>query len=60
MSERPGCPVVRFDHHSPEFAGDLWEIYVGLREARVAYSEAYGGFYVLSRYEDIWEAARDD
>lgn len=60
MPEPVGCPVVRFDHHSPEFADDLWEIYDGLREARVAYSETYGGFYVLSRYEDVWDAARDD
>ncbi len=26
----------------------------------MAYSETYGGFYVLSRYEDVWDAARDD
>ena len=60
MAEPAGCPVVRFDHHSADFADELWEIYVGLREARVAYSETYGGFYVLSRYEDVWDAARDD
>ncbi len=60
MGEPAGCPIVRFDHHSPEFAGDLWDIYDGLRAARVAYSETYGGFYVLSRYEDVWAAARDD
>lgn len=60
MGERPGCPVVRFDHHAPGFARDPWSIYDGLREARVVYSDTYGGFYVLSRYEDVWEAARDD
>lgn len=60
MAEPAGCPVVRFDHHAPGFADDLWAIYEGLREARVAYSETYGGFYVLSRYEDVWDAARDD
>ncbi|MCY3923997.1 MAG: cytochrome P450 [bacterium] len=60
MSASPGCPVVRFDHHSADFATDLWGIYDGLREARVAYSETYGGFYVLSRYEDVYAAARDD
>ena len=60
MIEPPGCSVVAFDHHSPDFARDPWSIYDGLREARVAYSETYGGFYVLSRYEDVWDAARDD
>ncbi|MCY3805160.1 MAG: cytochrome P450 [bacterium] len=60
MSASPGCPVVRFDHHSADFATDLWGIYDGLRAARVAYSETYGGFYVLSRYEDVYAAARDD
>ena len=60
MNPSPGCPVVRFDHHAPDFADELWEIYDGLRAARVAYSETYGGFYVLSRYEDVYAAARDD
>ena len=60
MSHPPGCPVVRFDHHSTDFAGDPWSIYGDLRAARVAYSETYGGCYVLSRYEDVRAAARDD
>ena len=60
MDEPAGCPIVHFDHHSTAFAHDPGSIYEGLREARVAYSETYGGFYVLSRYEDVWDAARDD
>ncbi len=60
IDKPPGCPVVRFDHHSGDFARDPWSIYQGLRAARVAYSDTYGGFYVLSRYEDVWDAARDD
>lgn len=60
MIEPTGCPVVGFDHHAPDFADELWEIYDGLREARVAYSETYGGFYLLARYEDVYAAARDD
>ena len=60
MTGAPGCPVVRFDHHHADFADDLWEIYEGLRRARVTYSETYGGFYVLARHEDVWAAARDD
>ncbi len=60
MGEPAGCPAVRFDHHAPEFADELWKTYDGLRAARVAYSETYGGFYVLARYEDVYAAARDD
>ena len=60
MNKPPGCPLVHFDHHSVDFATDLWEVYDDLREARVAYSETYGGFYVLSHYEDVRAAARDD
>ena len=60
MSVSPGCPVVRFDHHSAGFATDLWDTYGELRPARVVYSDTYGGFYVLSRYEDVYAAARDD
>ncbi|MDE0669388.1 MAG: cytochrome P450 [bacterium] len=60
MNAPPGCPVVRFDHHAAAFARDPWSVYADLRAARVAYSETYGGFYVLSRYSDVWDAARDD
>ena len=60
MSELPRCPLIHFDHHSEDFATGLWAIYDELRRARVAYSETYGGFVVLSRYEDVRAAARDD
>ncbi len=54
-------PEVHFDHHSPEFARDPWSVYEQLRqECPVAYSDAYGGFWVLSKYEDIRRVALDD
>lgn len=53
--------VVHFDHHSPEFAADPWSVYARLREeCPVAHSDAYGGFWVLSKYEDIRRVALDD
>jgi len=56
-----GRPTARFDHHSPEFAAAPWPILRELRtECPVAYSEAYGGFWVLTRYEDIRTVALDD
>ena len=54
-------PEVHFDHHSPEFARDPWSVYEQLRqECPVAYSDAYGGFWVISKYEDIRRVALDD
>ncbi len=59
MSEQ--CPVVKFDHHSPEFAADPWSVYDDLRvQGPVAWSETYGGFWVLTRYADVARVARDD
>ena len=59
MSEQ--CPVVHFDHHSPAFAEDPWTVYDELREkCPVAWSDTYGGFYVLTRYADVARVAKDD
>src|SRR3954447_25974380 len=58
MGERPAFP---FDHTSPEFARDPWSTYERLRaECPVAWTEAHGGFWVASRYDDVYEIARDD
>lgn len=52
-------PAVEFDHHAPDFPAN--ETYRRLRqECPVAWSESYGGFWVLSRYEDIANVARKD
>lgn len=55
------APTVHFDHHAPEFAEDPWSVYDDLRSrCPVAYSETYGGFWVLSKYDDVKEVALDD
>src|SRR5258706_12065502 len=55
------CPVVHFDHHSPEFAADPWPVLADLRATcPVARSDAYGGFWVVTSYEDIKRIALDD
>jgi len=60
MSSEPRCPV-DFDHHSHAFAADPWTKLRELRETcPVAYSESYGGFWVLTSYADIKEVAGDD
>jgi cytochrome P450 len=56
--ERPTCT---FDHTSAEFAHDPWSTYARLRcECPVAWTESHEGFWVLSRYDDVYEVARDD
>lgn len=57
--ERPEYP---FDHHSSAFAADPWSVYRELRDrCPVAWSDTYdGGFWVVSRYADVYTVARDD
>jgi cytochrome P450 len=55
------CPVVRFDHHSPEHAADPVASYRALREqGPVAWSDANGGYWIISGYDAVFAAARDD
>jgi cytochrome P450 len=52
---------IDFDHHSPQFAADPWPILADLRSrCPVAHSGTYGGFWVLTKYEDIRRVASDD
>lgn len=61
MAEPGKCPVVHFDHNSEEHSADPAASYKRLREsAPVAYSEAHGGYWILSSYRAVFEAARDD
>lgn len=51
---------VKLDPNSPEYARDPYPTYRDLREkCPVAHSDEFGGFWMLSRYHDIREAARD-
>lgn len=62
MSEQQSrCPVINFDHHSPEHAADTVGAYNKLRsESPVAWTESSGGYWVLSNYKSVFEASRDD
>ena len=60
-TEHGGCPVVGFDHNSAEHSADPVEVYRRLRaEAPVAWTEAHGGYWVVSDYTGVFDAARDD
>src|SRR5438445_486920 len=55
-----GRPVVDFDHHSTDYREHGITRAASLRaECPVAYSESHGGFWVVSRREDIVTATRD-
>jgi cytochrome P450 len=55
------CPVVHFDHNSPEHAADPVASYRALRtEHPVAWSDSNGGYWIISGYEAVFEASRDD
>jgi cytochrome P450 len=50
----------QFDHNSPGFIADPYPVYSELREKDpVHFSAAYGGYYVLTRYEDVRNALLD-
>lgn len=63
MSERPsdGPAEIEFDHHSPAYGAQWVDIYRDLRSrCPVARTDAHGGFFVVSRYDDVAAVARDD
>lgn len=54
-----GCK--HFDHHSPVHRNHSFEIYERLRETTpVARADAWGGYWVLTRYADVKQVAQDD
>jgi cytochrome P450 len=54
-------PAARdFDHHDPGFVAEPWAVYAELRNTtRVARSERYGGFWLITRFDDVRAAAND-
>ena len=57
----PEIPRTDFDQNTAEFAADPWSKYEELRSrCPVAHTDAHGGFWVLSKYEDVVKVAKDD
>jgi cytochrome P450 len=57
--------VIDFDHHSPEYARRVFEDPSGFfqemqRDHPVAFTEKHGGYWVVSRYEDVKRVSEDD
>lgn len=52
--------TVEFDHHAESFHREAPKIYAELRsQCPMAYTSNYNGFWVASRYEEVFTAARD-
>jgi cytochrome P450 len=49
-----------FDPMSPELGADFWATITSIqRTCPVLRSEAYGGYWLLTRYADVWNVVRD-
>src|SRR6188768_3779184 len=49
-----------FDHHDPPFVRDPESVFGPMREEHpLLHSDLYGGFWVLTRYDDVTAAALD-
>lgn len=56
---RRTCPVVDFDHHGAQHSADRVDSYRRLREqAPVVWTDAHGGYYVITDYDGVFHAAR--
>ncbi len=52
---------IDFDHHAPDFSARKYDLYETMRaECPVARSAAHGGYWLLSRYDEVLAVARDD
>lgn len=61
FSAEDGRAVVDFDHHDPNISVDPYPVYAELRNrCPVAWSTRHEGFWVISDYESVYAAARDD
>lgn len=61
LGERMGeTLVVDFDHHSKDFLDHRLDRWRRLRSTPVAYSERYGGFWVVSGYDEVARVSRDE
>lgn len=50
---------VDFDHHDPEWHADRIARWAELRRCPVAYNDRYGGFWVVSGYDEVAAVSRD-
>jgi cytochrome P450 len=52
--------TVDFDPHGEAYLGDRHAAWAEMRQCPVSYSPHYGGFWVVSGYDEVAKVARDD
>lgn len=52
--------MVDFDPHAGEYLGNRHAVWAELRRCPVSFSPRYGGFWVVSGYDEVARVARDD
>jgi cytochrome P450 len=56
----PGAHVVDFDHHRPATEAPPYEVFKELRAScPVAWSDRYGGFWIVSKHDDVGRVLKD-
>ena len=55
----PLAPDFVYDPSTPEFQDEIWDVYRTMRDEHPVYRDPDDGFFALSRFEDVWEAAHD-
>ena len=62
QADSPPHSRIDLDHHSPEFREDPYGTFRSMRESGcpVAYSTHHDGFWALTDYASVFDAARDD
>lgn len=48
-----------YDPSTPDFQDELWDVYRVMRDRYPVFHDAGHGQYVLTRFEDVWNAAHD-
>jgi cytochrome P450 len=61
ISDAENRCVIDFDHHSPDLLSQLPELWHNLQSTSpVAWSEANGGYWVVTGYNEVYEIVHDD
>jgi cytochrome P450 len=53
------CPIVEFDHHDRAFHQRRHDEWAELRRCPVAFNPRYGGYWVISGYDEVNAVSRD-
>ena len=55
----PGRAEVHFDRHTPEYRHQFEAVTAEMQKCPVAWSDTYGGHWVISDHKSVFDLARD-